>query len=103
MKHSKYQYCLFSHSVLVLGGSGGIGNFAIQVCWLFMKRKKEIKMQDKIPDGSVRILWNCLELRTFFIRIYFACQLSVNRDSAEFELPVLILPGVLTCILLVRF
>ena len=41
VKHSKYQYCLFSHSVLVLGGSGGIGNFAIQVCWLFMKRKKK--------------------------------------------------------------
>ena len=104
VKHSKYQYCLFSHSVLVLGGSGGIGNFAIQVCQLaFHEEKKEIKTQNKIPDGSVRILWNCLELRTFFIRIYFACQLSVNGDSTEFELPVLILPGVLTRILLIRF
>lgn len=67
----------------------------------FREEKKEIKTQDKIPDGSVRILWNCLEL--FFIRIYFACQLSVNRDSIEFESPVLILPGVVTCILMVRF
>lgn len=67
----------------------------------FLEEKKEIKTQDKIPDGSVRILWNCLEL--FFIRIYFACQLSVNRDSIEFESPVLILPGVVTCILMVRF
>ena len=67
----------------------------------FREEKKEIKTQDKIPDGSVRILWNCLEL--FFIRIYFACQLSVNSDSIEFESPVLILPGVVTCILMVRF
>ena len=67
----------------------------------FHEEKKEIKTQDKIPDGSVRILWIWLELRTFFIRIYFACQLSVNRDSTEFELPVLILPGVVTGILLV--
>lgn len=67
----------------------------------FREEKKEIKTQNKIPDGSVRILWNCLEL--FFIRIYFACQLSVNRDSIEFESPVLILPGVVTCILMVRF
>ena len=66
------------------------------------EEKKEIKTQDKIPDGSVHILWKCLELKIFLYQnIYFACQLSVNRDSTEFELPVLILPGVLTCILLV--
>lgn len=83
MKHSKYQYCLFSHSVLVLGGSGGIGNVAIQVCQLaFHEEKKEIKTQDKIPDGSVRILWIWLELRTFFYQNIFClptvCQQRLN-------------------------